>query len=194
MKVVYTGITYFLLSLLAMALCFVLETLPVPPLSALELELATNWQQASFPVENFQAYTSPFGYRISPSTGQREFHQGLDIAAPLGSYVRNWWGGTVVSLSDHTNCGTQITIKSGNWRHIYCHLQGYVTQNETGRYLVDSQGGIEIREGQYLPTGVRMARIGMTGNTTGPHLHWGLKHGNEFVDPGLILRAMYGNA
>uniref|UniRef100_UPI0030DA2D41 M23 family metallopeptidase n=1 Tax=Cyanothece sp. BG0011 TaxID=2082950 RepID=UPI0030DA2D41 len=50
------------------------------------------WQYASFPVENFQTYTSGYGYRTSPITGQSQFHRGLDMAAPLGSYVRNWWG------------------------------------------------------------------------------------------------------
>lgn len=49
------------------------------------------WQQASFPVENFQVYTSAFGYRTSPTgDGGSQFHYGLDMAAPQGSYVRNW--------------------------------------------------------------------------------------------------------
>jgi hypothetical protein len=46
------------------------------------------WQKgASFPVEQFTAYTSPFGYRQHPMGGYR-FHYGLDLAAPLGSYIR----------------------------------------------------------------------------------------------------------
>ncbi|TVQ46456.1 MAG: M23 family metallopeptidase [Gloeocapsa sp. DLM2.Bin57] len=182
---------YLLLSFLAIALCFVIETLQFTDVTALEIELATNWQQASFPVENFQGYTSGFGYRISPTTGQREFHNGLDIAAPLGSYIRNWWGGQVVILSDHTNCGTQITIQSGDWQHTYCHLDGYVTVTPQGRYLVDPQLGVTVTEGQYVSTGARIARVGMTGRTTGPHLHWGLKHGQQDIDPGVIIRAMY---
>ncbi|ELR99217.1 M23 family metallopeptidase [Gloeocapsa sp. PCC 73106] len=191
MKLVFTSITLFLLSV---ALCYAIANIPFNSSQALEMQLAANWQQASFPVENFQAYSSPFGYRISPSTGVREFHQGLDIAAPLGSYVRNWWGGTVVELSDQSHCGTQITIQSGHWQHIYCHLEGYVTQTEKGPYLVDPQAGVQVWEGKYLPTGARIARVGMTGQTTGPHLHWGLKHDQEFIDPGLILRAMYGSS
>lgn len=182
---------YLLLALAAIAFCFILETVQFTPVSALEVELATSWQQASFPVENFLGYTSGFGYRISPSTGKREFHNGLDIAAPLGSYVRNWWAGQVVALSDNTACGTQINIQSGDWIHIYCHLDGYIQNTPQGRYLIDSQLGAIVAEGQYVPTGARIARVGMTGVTTGPHLHWGLKHGQEYIDPGLIIRAMY---
>jgi len=149
------------------------------------------WQYASFPVENFQTYTSGFGYRISPISGSRQFHYGLDMAAPLGSYVRNWWTGQVIELSDNTNCGTMIKIESGQWQHIYCHLMGRVEDTPSGRSLIDSSGGILLTLGQIIPYGTRIARIGVTGNTTGPHLHWGLKYNGEYIDPGLVLREMY---
>jgi murein DD-endopeptidase MepM/ murein hydrolase activator NlpD len=48
-----------------------------------------------------------------------------------------------------------------------------------------------LLEGQVVPAGSRIARVGMTGRTSGPHLHWGLKYGGRWVDPGLILREMY---
>ena len=85
------------------------------------------WRGASFPVENFQAYTSPFGYRGSPdgAPGQ-EFHRGLDMAAPEGSYIRNWWTGKVVGVSDDSACGTSVVIQSGEWEHVYCHMKGHV--------------------------------------------------------------------
>lgn len=157
-----------------------------------ETQVATTWQYASFPVENFQAYTSPFGYRIHPVTGTRQFHYGLDIAAPIGSYVRNWWAGQVVELSDHTACGTSVTIASGQWQHIYCHLTGHVETTPQGTYLLDRQGGIGLQLGQQVQSGQRIARVGMTGRTTGPHLHWGLKYAGEYVDPAEVLRQMYG--
>ena len=59
------------------------------------------------------------------------------------------------------------------------------------RALVDREGGLEIREGQDLPSGARIGRVGMTGRTTGPHLHWGMKYSGNWVDPALVLRAMY---
>lgn len=154
---------------------------------------ATNqWYGASFPVEHFQAYTSPFGYRQSPDGGySTEFHYGLDMAAPEGSYIRNWWTGKVVEVSDDSNCGTSVVVESGTWMHIYCHMQGHVEQQEKGRYLIDREGGIQIWEGQDIAAGARIGRVGMTGRTTGPHLHWGLKFDENWVDPALVLRAMY---
>ncbi len=152
----------------------------------------SNWQGASFPVENFQQYTSPFGYRQAPDGSyRREFHHGLDIAAPMGSYIRNWWTGVVVEVSDNSNCGTSVVVESGVWEHIYCHMQGRVEVLAGKRYVVDRAGGIQIAEGQVVPSGERIGRVGMTGRTTGPHLHWGLRYSGQWVDPALVLRAMY---
>ncbi|MBD1844286.1 M23 family metallopeptidase [Cyanobacteria bacterium FACHB-63] len=150
----------------------------------------SSWQGASFPVENFQGYTSPFGYRLSPDGSySREFHRGLDMAAPEGSYIRNWWTGRVVEVSDGSACGTSVVIRSGDWEHIYCHMQGSAGRNGQGKFI--RSGDVQIYEGQTVTAGQRIGRIGMTGRTTGPHLHWGLKYSSQWVDPALVLRAMY---
>lgn len=162
-------------------------------LLALEANLqatGSTWQGASFPVENFQGYTSPFGYRTSPDGGySREFHRGLDMAAPEGSYIRNWWTGRVVEVSDGSACGTSIVIQSGDWEHIYCHMQGSAGRDGQGKFV--RSGDVRIYEGQTITAGDRIGRVGMTGRTTGPHLHWGLKYASQWVDPALVLRAMY---
>lgn len=151
-----------------------------------------SWLAASFPVENFQAYTSGFGYRRSATGGNNvEFHSGLDIAAPQGSYIRNWWTGTVVKVADHDACGTHIVIQSGQWQHTYCHMEGDVETVDGHRYLIDRTGGIQIVEGQQIPAGFRIGRVGMTGRTTGPHLHWGLKYSDNYIDPAIVLQAMF---
>lgn len=148
------------------------------------------WRNGSFPVENFQGYTSPFGYRSSPTGGySREFHTGLDFAAPQGSYIRNWWSGRVVRVSDNTACGTSVRIQSGSWVHVYCHMKGRVARDGSGPYMVD--GGLKIRQGQTVKAGQRIGRVGMTGRTTGPHLHWTLKYQGKLVDPAAVLRAMH---
>jgi murein DD-endopeptidase MepM/ murein hydrolase activator NlpD len=150
------------------------------------------WRGSSFPVENFQGYTSPFGYRRSPDgASNQEFHKGLDLAAPDGSYIRNWWAGKIVEVSDNTACGTSIIIQSGEWRHIYCHMKGHVETISGQKYLSDRSGGLQLAEGQVVPAGARIGRVGMSGRTTGPHLHWGLKYAGQYVDPALVLRAMY---
>lgn len=187
---------FILLALVVIITCIGVGGLKTQSLQAKEVPsqsaaVRNTWQYASFPVENFQAYTSGFGYRTSPVTGQQQFHKGLDMAAPIGSYVRNWWTGQVVELSDNTACGTSIKIQSGSWQHIYCHLMGHVETATQGRYLIDREGGIVLWQGQAVPVGARIARVGMTGRTTGPHLHWGLVYGNNYVDPALVLQAMF---
>ena len=156
-------------------------------------QVATNsWSGVSFPVEQFQAYTSPFGYRRSiEGYSSNEFHYGLDMAAPKGSYLRNWSSGTVVEVTDDSNCGTSVVVEAGNWLSIFCHMEGRVESSGGKRYMIDRDGGLQIFEGQQVYAGQRVGRVGMSGRTTGPHLHWGLKYDNNWVDPALVLRAMY---
>lgn len=153
---------------------------------------STSWENATFPVESFQSYTSPFGYRRSPVTGELQFHNGLDMAAPLGTYVRNWWDGQIIKVAQDNACGTHIIIRSGTWEHVYCHLKGYVETNGKNPVMIDNEGGIELTQGQVISTGTRIGRIGMTGRTTGPHLHWVLKLNGEYIDPARVLREMFG--
>lgn len=164
-------------------------TQPSPPHQTALLRPSV-WQQASFPVENFQTYTSPFGYRRLVSGREPEFHSGLDMAAPEGSYIRSWWRGTVKAVADQGRCGTSITIQSGNWEHIYCHMSGHVELINGQPMLLDREGGIQLTEGQAITTGSRIGRVGMTGRTSGPHLHWGLKFNGQWVDPSRVLQAM----
>jgi murein DD-endopeptidase MepM/ murein hydrolase activator NlpD len=152
----------------------------------------TSWQGSSFPVENFQTYTSPFGVRQSADGSYgSEYHRGLDMAAPEGSYIRNWWTGKVVEVTDNSACGTSVVVESGQWEHIYCHMKGHVETANGARYISDRDGGLQIYEGQTVIAGTRIGRVGMSGRTTGPHLHWGLKFAGQWVDPALVLKAMY---
>ncbi|MGL5077250.1 MAG: M23 family metallopeptidase, partial [Waterburya sp.] len=63
---------------------FQTQALDVPENNLIAQNVSVLWNKGSFPVENFQSYTSGFGYRISPVTGERQFHNGLDLAAPRG--------------------------------------------------------------------------------------------------------------
>jgi murein DD-endopeptidase MepM/ murein hydrolase activator NlpD len=150
-----------------------------------QVATGSTWSGASFPVENFQDYTSPYG----PRSGG--FHYGLDLAAPQGSYVRNWWSGTVVEVIADDRCGTGLVIQSGPWEHVYCHMEGEVQKANGRSFLIDRAGGLQIWNGQQIPAGARIGRVGMSGRTSGPHLHWGLRYSSQWVDPALVLRAMY---
>ena len=157
-----------------------LSQLPKP----LEASPRISWARGSFPVASFVGYTSPFGLRVHPVSGGIRPHAGLDIAAPLGSAVRNWWWGTLISINYDSRCGNGLLIRSGAYEHLYCHLAGRV---EGDSYR---SGPVLLRLGQRLRTGQTIGHIGLTGHTTGPHLHWGIRHRNRWLDPAAVLRAM----
>ncbi|MEB3334580.1 MAG: M23 family metallopeptidase [Cyanobacteriota bacterium] len=146
--------------------------------------LAATWGRGSFPVASFMGFTSPFGWRVHPLSGGLRPHEGLDIAAPLGSPVRNWWGGILVEVLRDSGCGNGLLIRSGAYEHLYCHLGGQV-EGSTYR-----SGSVVLRVGQGLRTGQTIGHVGLSGSTTGPHLHWGLRYGDRWLDPAAVLRAM----
>ena len=141
------------------------------------------WRQGVFPVTQFSGYTSHFGTRTGP-WGSVEPHYGLDIAAPLGSPIRSWWGGVVQDLIRDGTCGVGLVIRSGAYEHIYCHLNGEVSG---GLY---SSGAVRLQAGQPVRTGDLIGHVGVSGRSSGPHLHWGLRHGGRWLDPAAVLRAM----
>jgi murein DD-endopeptidase MepM/ murein hydrolase activator NlpD len=141
------------------------------------------WRGGVFPVTRFLGYTSHFGTRIGPG-GSAQPHNGLDIAAPMGSPIRNWWGGVVSDVFSDGACGTGLIIRSGNYEHLYCHLSGAVI----GDWY--RSGDQAIYRGQRVRAGEVSAHVGMSGRTTGPHLHWGIRYKGEWLNPGVILKAM----
>jgi len=142
------------------------------------------WIQGVFPVVGFAGYTSSFGMRVHPLSGSLRSHDGIDIAAPLGAPVRNWWSGRLVEVIQDGGCGNGLVIRSGDYEHVYCHLGGVV---DGSRY---SSGPVQLVEGQRLRSGQAIGHVGMTGSTTGPHLHWGLRYRGSWLDPARVLRAM----
>ncbi len=81
-------------------------------------------------------------------------------------------------------CGVGVVIRSGDDEHMYCHLAGEV------RGGVYASGPVLLRPGQTVRAGQLIAHVGLSGRTTGPHLHWGIRYRRTWLDPGLILRAM----
>ena len=145
---------------------------------------ANRWGQGVFPVASFSGYTSLYGLRVPPIHGGARPHYGLDIAAPLGSTIHNWWAGTVTEVIRDNGCGNGLVIRSGDYEHIYCHLSG---QAGGDRY---QSGGVALRVSQRVRSGEVIGHVGMSGSTTGPHLHWGLRYRGVWMDPIPVLRAM----
>jgi murein DD-endopeptidase MepM/ murein hydrolase activator NlpD len=141
------------------------------------------WHSGVFPVSQFLSYSSHYGSRPGPG-GSAGWHHGLDIAAPIGSSIRNWWTGVVQDLIDDDGCGVGLVIRSGPYEHVYCHLDGRI---EAGGLR---SGPVRLVRGQWLRAGQPIGQVGMSGRTTGPHLHWGLRYRGNWLDPARILRAM----
>jgi murein DD-endopeptidase MepM/ murein hydrolase activator NlpD len=95
------------------------------------------------------------------------FHTGVDLAADYGAGVGASDAGVVVAAGWVPVGGMSIRIK---------HADGF----ETGYYHL---GAIFVAEGQQVARGQIVASIGMTGVTTGPHVHWELKRNGAFVNP-----------
>lgn len=151
--------------------------------AASDLRAQPAWRQGVFPVASFLGYTSHFGQRVGPG-GNLEPHHGLDIAAPLGSPILSWWGGVVKEVINDGGCGVGLTIQSGPYEHLYCHLSGSVTGG------VYRSGAVALQAGQRLRGGQLIGHVGVSGRSTGPHLHWAVRYGGRWLNPAVILRAM----
>lgn len=145
---------------------------------------ATNWLQGVFPVTAFAGYSSPFGMRLHPLAGDLRPHYGVDIAAPLGSPVLSWWSGRIQEVIRDRGCGNGLVIRSGDYEHVYCHLAGSVAG---GSYR---SGAVWLLPGQRVGRGQLIGHVGLSGSSTGPHLHWGLRYRGSWLDPARVLRAM----
>jgi len=158
--------------LLVLALPVAAET--VATSSSAPEDLQSLWKSVSFPVENFQRISSPFGYRRNATGGKgSEFHGGLDLAAPQGSYIRSWADGLVSNVEYDPRCGWHVKVESTPWTHTYCHI---------------SAVGVQV--GDLVKAGQVIAAVGATGRATGPHLHWTLRYNGQLVDPSLVLQEM----
>ena len=100
--------------------------------------------------------SSKFGFRTSPFSGRRVFHEGLDIAASYGLPVRSTAKGIVVYAGDKAGYGKIVTIDHG---------YGYMT-----RYGHNSS--LTVKVGDKVEKGDIIAKVGSTGRSTGPHVHY----------------------
>jgi murein DD-endopeptidase MepM/ murein hydrolase activator NlpD len=111
--------------------------------------------------------TAGYGYRTSPFTGQREMHEGLDIAAPHGTPIMATADGIVSFVGPLAAYGNVVFINHG---------QGFATfYSHTSRNAV--------REGQQVKRGEVIAYVGTTGRTTGPHVHYEIQINGSAVNP-----------
>ncbi len=144
-------------------------------LSVLEALLVEGSAQRKFlptlpPVENVN-YTSNFGYRIDPFNGHQTFHEGVDFAAETGTAINSAASGKVIYADYHPAYGKSVEIDHGN---------GLVTRYAHGSELL-------VKEGDLVVRGQRIARVGSTGRSTGPHLHFEVRLNGVAQNPGRFL-------
>ena len=116
--------------------------------------------------------TSPFGMRMHPVYGRPILHAGIDIAAATGTTIAAAADGRVIVAGYQGDCGKMVAIDHhGGLSTIYCHM---------------SQIFVEV--GQDVQRGQAIGAVGMTGDATGPHVHFQVMQDGHPVDPMSFLR------
>lgn len=125
------------------------------------------------PIANATRTSSTFGNRKDPFTGRLAFHSGIDYAAPHGSKVLSAGAGTVTFVGQMSGYGNVVEVTHSNGLVTrYGHLSSFLA-----------------KEGQKVTTGTPIARVGSTGRSTGPHLHFEVRRTDNAVDPARYLNA-----
>ncbi len=123
--------------------------------------ISSSWTQSSGRI------TSGFGGRTSPTEGASSNHQGIDIGASSGSDIIAAADGTVTISTYSYSAGNYVMINHGGGvSTVYMHCS---------KLLVSA--GETVKKGQVI------AKVGSTGYSTGPHLHFGVRLNGSYVNP-----------
>ena len=115
--------------------------------------------------------TSKFGYRDHPIINDASFHTGLDIAAKKGTAIGAFADGTVLEAGRNSTYGNYLLIEhTGGIRSFYGH-----------------NSKLSVKKGQKVKIGQKIAEVGSTGMSTGPHLHFEVRKGTTRLDPALYI-------
>ena len=135
----------------------------------------TNDQRAEISGTSFKSplratyyISSPFGWRVNPfNASKRSYHNGLDMACPQGTPIYSTASGTVVTAGYTNVYGNYVIIK---------HTSGY-------KSLYGHMSVINAKVGQYVDQGTVIGRVGSTGQSTGPHLHFTIYKNEKAISP-----------
>ena len=117
--------------------------------------------------------SSPYGSRISPFTGLKQHHKGVDFAGKDGRAIVAVAGGVVTFSGSQQNYGTMIEVNHGN---------GYVTRYAHNKINM-LKAGDRVKKGQVI------AKMGNTGRSTGPHVHFEVIKNGRHVNPKKFINA-----
>lgn len=120
--------------------------------------------------------SSKYGYRRDPFSGATRFHAGIDIAAAYGREVPAAGAGTVVFSGEQGGYGNTVVVEhDSGLRTRYAHLSS-----------------IQVEAGSTVQAGAVVGRVGSTGRSTGPHLHFEVLQDGRSVDPAVAATRFAG--
>lgn len=138
-----------------------------------ELEKSLSLAPVRRPIAGDLEMTSGYGVRVDPFVGRPALHSGVDWRASVGEPVHVTAAGTVVTAGREGGYGLMVEVDHGNGLTTrYGHLSA-----------------ISVSEGQKIAAGTMVGRVGSTGRSTGPHLHYETRINGDAVDPQRFLRA-----
>ena len=118
-------------------------------------------------------YSSNFGWRIDPFTGQKSFHEGIDFPADRGTPILAAASGKVIAAEMHPQYGKMVEIDHGNGLiSVYAHASSLL-----------------VKEGDLVVRGQPIATVGTTGRSTGPHLHFEVRLNGVPQNPARFLQS-----
>jgi murein DD-endopeptidase MepM/ murein hydrolase activator NlpD len=121
----------------------------------------------SWPVPSSTRVTEEYGNRIHPILNIPQFHNGIDIGAPTGDSIVAAYRGKVIAAAYSAVMGNYIMIDHGDAVYtIYMHASKLL-----------------VAEGAEVSKGQKIALVGSTGRSTGPHLHFSVRVSGEYVSP-----------
>lgn len=116
--------------------------------------------------------SSPYGYRSDPFSGKRAWHAGIDFSALAGSDVVSTAAGVVTTVERKAGYGIFVEVSHGD---------GYTTRYGHNKTVL-------VKKGDLVKKGQTIAKVGSTGRSTGPHVHYEVTRNGKRVNPWRYLK------
>lgn len=115
--------------------------------------------------------TSRFGWRNDPFSGNRSFHNGLDVGAAMGTPILAAMEGRVAETGYSSTLGNYVLLAHhSGWSSFYGHMSS-----------------VSVKAGQYVNLGSKIGAVGSTGYSTGPHVHFSVFKYGRSMNPSVVL-------